>query len=355
MINNANYALCTLFNTMYLDKGLVLYDSLEKVSNDFTLFVLAMDDKCFEILEDMKRKHLVPIRLCEFENEKLLKVKHNRTIGEYCWTCSSSLIKYVLETFSPEYCSYIDADMFFYGDPHVIIDEMKERQASVSIVGHRFCFYDKESWKIVGKYCVECNTFRNDSNARDLLNIWINQCIEHCSADGDGVYWGDQKYMDNWINDYNYVMEINNLGAGVAPWNLPQYKLMKGNSDKILLKCKKEIGELLFYHFEDISYLSKKQVKIGVYSRWGIDDKLVKFLYIDYLKALDSYKDLLKAKYNLDVIIFKHPASPSPSPLHKKKNICKIIKGIFYYKLLFLLFKYIPSRLFEKKDILFLD
>ena len=55
--------LCTLFNANYLDKGLTLYESLEKVSKDFTLYVLAMDEKCYNILIQENRKHLVVINL----------------------------------------------------------------------------------------------------------------------------------------------------------------------------------------------------------------------------------------------------------------------------------------------------
>ena len=116
--------LCTLFNVNYLDKGLALYESLENVSNNFVLYVLAMDDKCYEILSDLKLPHIIPIKLIDFENEDLLKVKPTRSIGEYCWTCSSNLIRYVIDTYKPEYCTYIDADLFFYSDPYQIIEEM---------------------------------------------------------------------------------------------------------------------------------------------------------------------------------------------------------------------------------------
>lgn len=160
MSQNINYALCTLFDSNYLDKGLVLYKSLERYASDFTLYVLAMNDKCYEVLTDLNFEHLIPIRLADFENEDLLQVKPTRGIGEYCWTCSSSLIKYVLDTYQPDYCSYVDADMAFYADPLVLVDEMKESNASVSIVGHRFNSFELNQADIVGTYCVECNTFK---------------------------------------------------------------------------------------------------------------------------------------------------------------------------------------------------
>ena len=78
--------LCTLYNSLYLDKGLVLYDSLCECAKDFKLYVLCMDDKCYEVLADLHQEHTIPIRLSDFENgdEKLLKAKENRSFGEYC-------------------------------------------------------------------------------------------------------------------------------------------------------------------------------------------------------------------------------------------------------------------------------
>ena len=42
---------CTLFDSYYLDKGLALYSSLEKVSEDFTLYVFCFDEDSYEILK----------------------------------------------------------------------------------------------------------------------------------------------------------------------------------------------------------------------------------------------------------------------------------------------------------------
>lgn len=342
--NTLNYALCTLFDSNYLDKGLVLYKSLEKYASCFTLYVLAMNDKCYKILTDLNYDHLVPIKLVNFENEDLLRVKPKRGIGEYCWTCSSSLIKYVLDTYQPDYCSYIDADMAFYADPLALIKEMEERKASVSIVGHRFNFYNRYLADTVGIYCVECNTFKNDEKARKLLNIWIGQCIEHCSTDGDGVYWADQKYMDNWVMDYDFVIETQNLGAGVAPWNIAQYRLLYSDESRVVLKCKGNEYNLLFYHFENLKYLSLKEVNVSVYGNWGISDKLVEFLYHSYLKAIDDTKTYLRENYGLDILIKSHPGV-------SKEEKGKRDYHISVKRLRKIIFSSIPSRLYSHKNI----
>ena len=58
---------CTLFNSGYLDKGIVMFQSLQKVTNDFKLYVVSFDDKCFEVLQRYRSDQLIPISLEEFE------------------------------------------------------------------------------------------------------------------------------------------------------------------------------------------------------------------------------------------------------------------------------------------------
>ena len=44
---------CTLFDSYYLDKGIALYKSLERVSNDFMLFIFCFDERSYDILNDL--------------------------------------------------------------------------------------------------------------------------------------------------------------------------------------------------------------------------------------------------------------------------------------------------------------
>ena len=163
---------CTLFNSGYLDKGLALIHSLDHNASSYRLYVLAMDDKCYKVLCDYDYPNVIPIRLEEFENEELLCVKPSRKLGEYYWTCSSWLISYVLDTYKPDYCTYVDADLYIFSEPSVIIEEMTRRKASVQIVSHRFAdVINEHACKGVGRYCVEFNTFKNYKN--------LNQKIAH--------------------------------------------------------------------------------------------------------------------------------------------------------------------------------
>lgn len=300
--------LCTLFDSNYLDKGIVLYHSLEHVSKDFCLYVLAMDDKCYEVLTDLNFPYLKSIRLEDFENEELKKAKSNRSRGEYCWTCSSSLIKYLLTTYELEYCTYVDSDIFFYQDPQALIDEMIYTGASAQVVEHRFAKGDDRAWR-VGTYCVEFNTFKNDEIGMKILDEWVDKCLDACYQKIDGIHWGDQKYLDPLVEKYREnVNVLSNLGGGVAPWNIAQYKHIVSVGDNIVFQecSSKKVFELVFFHYEGITYESRNKATAPTYldSR---SNKSITGLYADYLIKIEQVKRMLQSVYSIDYIIKEHP------------------------------------------------
>ena len=304
---------CTLFDSNYLDKGLVLYNSLSNVMAEFKIYILAMDEKCYEILEDMKLNNVVPISLSDFENEKLLAVKAERSSAEYCWTCSGSLILYVLENYGESNCTYIDADLYFYRDPSFLIDEMINNGKSVSIIEHGFRkdFMYEHSVNGSGRFCVEFNTFLNNEESLTVLKQWIDDILKECSADTKGNL-GDQSYLTEWPDKYDCIHIVENIGAGMAPWNLNRFKLEKIEDHvPVIFEVGKKgnLEKAVFYHFHNMKYIDRTQVNIGVYHRyWKVDEALVEAVYRPYLAALEEQKQVLESKYGISGLVKSHPA-----------------------------------------------
>jgi len=168
---------CTLFDSNYSSRGLAMYRSLNENAKDFHLFIVAFDDKCYEMLLKLSLKNVTVISLTEFEDEQLLTIKSTRTPQEYCWTCTPSIILYCINKFNLKICTYIDADLLFYSDPEILIDEMGDK--SVLITEHRYSpEYDQT--KTSGKYCVQFVTFKKDVNGMIVLNWWRDACLDWC-------------------------------------------------------------------------------------------------------------------------------------------------------------------------------
>lgn len=305
---------CTLFDSNYLDKGIVLIESLERVCDSLRIYVLAMDQTCFDILNDIRKNRFDNIVVINEDDfvfyEKLENEKINRSRAEYCWTCTAHLIDYVIDYYKESICTYVDADMYFYSDPSVLVNEMRDK--SVQIVEHRFTntIEDQISRKQSGTYCVEFNTFLSVDNSLALLQWWKERCKESCNSSGENSkVFGDQMYLESW-GEKSFVSVLQNKGGGVAPWNVCQYKLVSCEGDDIMLSDTKGTKfELVFYHFHNITYLGERLVDISVYQRnWGVDDKLINAIYVPYLKRLDETKHWLSNKYGLTIFIKKHPA-----------------------------------------------
>lgn len=302
---------CTLFDSNYLDKGLAMFRSLLRTTVYFQLYVLAMDQKCEAILRDYAYKNMTVISVEHFVTAMgLNEVRENRTRGEFCWTCSCHLIDYVLTHYKEPICTYVDADMLFYQNPQCLIDEMGKK--TVQIVEHRFdnSIPDKKLLESCGRYCVQFNTFKNTPDSLELLRWWEAQCVSSCDATANGTVFGDQKYLDGWEKLEN-VSVLQNLGGGVAPWNIAKYRYGGSQSGvpRLIHKRKKKKITLVFYHFHHIVHLAPRIVDIAAYCfRFGVDDQLIQSIYLPYLRELNEIKEELKDKYDFYPILYAHPA-----------------------------------------------
>lgn len=289
----AKVNLCTLFNSAYLSRGLTLYNSLLQTNSDFHLYVFAFDDLTYDYLKQEKSEKLTVISLSEFEDEQLLSIKFTRTSGEYCWTCTPSTILYCIEKFSLNSCTYIDADMYFYANPEILINEMGSK--SVLITEHRYTKkYDQSDTS--GIYCVQFVTFKNTAQGLKVLKWWRNACIEWCYARNEDGKFGDQKYLDDWTTRFEGVHVLKNLGGGLAPWNIQQYKFKLQDGKPIGVNT--ATGEKfnpVFYHFHDLKLFSNKSVQLtGIIYNLSSDVKSL--FYIPYVKKLYDTKSSMHFK-----------------------------------------------------------
>ncbi len=307
---------CTLFDSNYLDKGLALYQSLENHTSDFKLYVAAFDEIAYQVLEDMELKHMVVINLPDMEDEGLLEAKKNRSRAEYCWTCTPAVIEYVLKNYGEETCTYIDADLYFFRSPEVLFQEIQAAGCSVEIIAHRFGrdIPSQDLEKNCGKYCVQFNMFRADERGLKVLGWWKEKCLDWCYNKIEPDRFGDQKYLDCWMERFEGVYELRNLGAGVAKWNLRQYRLAsaKGDDIRLIHKASGQTIPLVFYHFHDMKYLSRDFVNIDV-GRMAVNVKYA--IYYPYLREIERIRGELMEKFQIS--FWKEP---EPERVSKKNQ-----------------------------------
>lgn len=210
---------CTLFDSYYIHKGIALYLSLENVTQDFHLYVMAFDKECYDKLQSLSFKHMTVELVDDFETPELLAVKPTRTKAEYCWTCGPSVIWHFLTKYNLPSLTYLDSDLFFVGNPQIVFDEINDRSIAITEQG-----ISKKSESLYGKYCVQFMFFKNDEEGRAALAWWRDSCIEWCFQRFEEGKYGDQKYLDHFPVKFKSLCIISNYGAGIAPWNMFKYE-----------------------------------------------------------------------------------------------------------------------------------
>lgn len=267
---------CTYFDTFYLLKGLGLYLSLEKVTDDFHLYVMAYDEECYEKLKSYGFKHMTVELLDDFETPELLEAKKDRTRAEYCWTCGPSVIYHFLTKYGLDEITYLDSDLFFLSDPHIIKKEVGNSSVVITEQG-----ISDENAERYGKYCVQYMTFKNDEEGLGALTWWRDRCIEWCYQIMEPTRYADQKYIDEFPKRWKNVCVLKNKGAGIAPWNIHRYQY-KGSSlfiDGIEFP-------FVFYHFHGIKLEITNKILYLKELHYKLGKEVIHYFYKPYAETL---------------------------------------------------------------------
>lgn len=307
---------CTLFDKNYLYKGLALHNSLLRNCDDFRLFILSMDDETYDILNKLNLEKVELISLEEFEDSELKEVKKTRTIGEYCWTCTSSLLFFLLKNYSNlEMITYLDADLFFFSNPQPIYNEFGNN--SILLTEHNFSD-DLPKFFISrhGKYNVQFTIFKNDENSLQALKWWREKTIEWCYNRHEGGKFGDQLYLNDWLQRFNGVYVLENNKFWLAPWNVSKYNIFF--KDGYLWV---EDTKLVFYHFHTFKMISENKFNLAN-SPFKIEKRVKDLIYQPYINEIKLVIEKIKRvdpsfKYGFEKISMRQ----------KMKNL---IKSLFY-------------------------
>ena len=285
----------TLFDSYYMSRGLTLYESLKDHMENFVLYIIAFDQNAYEKLEELHLKNVVLISQREFEDEELLAVKSHRSRGEYCWTSTPKAILYVMEHYHVPMVTYLDADIYFYQSPEILLREMQNTE-DVLLTEHRYSPYCDQT-ATSGIYNVQFMPFKNNENGLQILNWWKEKCLECCCIDTEKGICGDQKYLDGWMQQFGGIHVLQHPGGGVAPWNVDQYTFRIQSNHVILVdKLSRVRYPLIFYHFHNMKIYDKDVVGLtdGMYK---IPDTAVTYIYKEYIRKMK----LVCEKYQLNI------------------------------------------------------
>lgn len=236
----------------------------------YVLWIVCVDDETYEVLGRLDLPNIKRIKLSDMETPELLKVKQERTLGEYCWTLTPFAPRLVFEAEpTVQRVTYIDADIWFRKHPKPIFDEFDASGKHVLITDHAYApEYDQSVTS--GQYCVQFMTFTRDVGEH-VRKWWESRCIEWCFARFEDGKFGDQKYLDDWpIRFKNYVHVLENKEIIQAPWN-----------SKI-----KNYKDACLYHFHGFKIIKVK--KFILHGAYDIPYSVINSIYNPYVNDINA-------------------------------------------------------------------
>lgn len=298
----------TLFDSNFLPMGMCLHASLMEHGQPFHLWILCMDERVEAQLRQLDLPCISLIQLREVESTALLEVKKTRTIGEYCWTLTPFTPQFVLDRDkNVERVTYLDADLFFFDAPRILLQEFEKSGKHVLITEHAYSpGYDQSSTS--GRFCVQFMTFRRTDGGYKVMRWWQERCIEWCFNRVEDGKFGDQKYLDDWEERFfDEVHVLNQVEKALAPWNASRFC---SGSDSPTVP--------VFYHFHSLRIISPGRVILfRGYKMRGLCTTL-------YVKYLSSLRNAVRLMWKLKMEVPTLPYEKGAGYLLRTLKLCML-------------------------------
>jgi hypothetical protein len=284
---------CTLFDWRYLTRGLAMLRSLEPyVREHDEIIILGLDDSTRSTLAEYSCGRWRIVSVDDLGDEELIALRDTRPQREFCWTCTPALSAWAVRTGEEgDIVVYLDADLLFFSDPRILLAELSD-EYNVLVHEHRFSpdklHFEKDS----GRFNVGLVAFRIGEEGRACVERWRAQTIDRCEL-GPG-YCGDQKYLEEWPSLFRGLRVLQNIGGGVAPWNVNQYVVDERAGRPIV-----NDREVVFYHYHALQTLIEPRfgfVAVRPSVGYQFPKHVMKIFYDVYAKELRRIDDDLSKR-----------------------------------------------------------
>lgn len=284
---------CTYFDRNYLARGLALIDSLRRHEREpHVVIVVCLDEMTRLVLAKLALPsvRLVPLSQLEQRDYPLLATKASRTVVEYYWTLTPTIILRLLER-EPgiDVLTYLDADLFFFSTPQPIFDELG--RGSILIHEHRYSPAQAGLASSNGRFNVGLLSFRRDPQGFEALRWWRERCLEWCFARYEDGKMGDQLYLQDWPTRFSGVTVLQHPGGGVAPWNHDQYRHQQTAEGAPCVDGQ----PVIFYHFHSLKLKHPDVVVPTGHPHYPLPLASLAHCFVPYADALgEAYRRMIQ-------------------------------------------------------------
>lgn len=282
----------TVVSGEYLFKFLAMQESLDKYCSNYHLFALCVDAGAYEALRRIPLKNITILNLQDLEDNQLLIAKKNRSYLEYCWTLKPFILNYIVTKYKDaQYFAHLDADLFFFSSPEAIFNEAPD--AALFLTDHNNSEKFIYTYETSGRFNTGFVGCKNNETTVAAIDWWKTRCLEKCvsTANVQEKLFGDQRYVEIWLQLFDNVHVVKTKGANAAQWNIEGYDVYENNGQIFVNQDK-----LIFYHFSGLSILSENEFNLTYF--YPVQPNPLQYIYIPYIKELSKCIRLVKGHFS---------------------------------------------------------
>ena len=278
-------AYCTYFDSGYLSRGLALIESLRRHGDDSPVWVLALDQAARDYLDAAAIPGVTALGIDDLEDAvpELLLLKTERSRMEYYFTATPLLVRWVMDRVAQPgtVAIYLDADLFFFDDPDLVLDSL--RDGSVGIIEHGYPPARAAKLAKYGRFNVGWVGIRDDAAGRACVDWWAASTLEWCSDTPSEGRYADQGYLDRFPELFDGVVVLPSKGFNLAPWNTAGRQLERQDGG-VMIDGR---DRLVFVHFHGVRRVGDWYVSSQLIYRSPMS-AVLRSLYAEYTQNLDD-------------------------------------------------------------------
>lgn len=278
---------CTIFDSNYLARALVLHASLMRVNRSALFAFFCIDDCSADLLDRLQLERSIIVRHEEFSSPELKQIRPHRSRGEYCWTCKPVALLHLMARIpDAEWVVYVDTDMMFFSDPDAALPGPT---AHYLLTPHRFHHAFERSERQAGKHNAGYVAGRCSSIGKQAMTWWKDKCLASCSSIPTETTYADQKYLDEFSKHFLAGDSSSHKGLNAAPWNIENYQV---TVDEDLVRV--DDMTLLLYHFQGLQLFDDGTASLYIGDRYLPRD-IQAAIYTPYMSEITrAYSSIRK-------------------------------------------------------------
>lgn len=271
---------CTVFDEHYYAKGRALIASIQRWCGDSEIYVLDASAN-----QDLQIPDVALSRLLEVESPELIIALTNRSHKEFMWTLASFWTWYLLADGLDEIC-YVDSDTFFFYSDQSLWQEIGDK--AIAITEHRWTPALKANLVGNGRFNVGLVYFKQAG--LPCLTHWKDQVLEWCYDSHADERFGDQAYLDDWVERWGaYVIQSN--GINLAPWNQLHLDYCIDENGVMFVEDGDRCDVLAHYHFSEFDTYSRGR---KIWTNYELHPMIAKYVYATYQAEITKWSSVAR-------------------------------------------------------------